>query len=294
VLDAGMRPAAEGELYLGGDGLAHGYLGRPGLTAAAFVPDPFSPEPGARLYRTGDRVRVNDGGELEFVGRVDAQVKLRGWRVEPGEIESALRRHDDVGDALAMVREDEPGHRRLVAYAVLHGGDSGDPRAGTALRAWLAERLPEYLVPAAVVTLAAFPLTPNGKVDRAALPAPSLERVRGTPPRTETELELAAVWAEVLRVERVYADDDFYELGGQSLLAAQVAARVRDRLGVELQLRQLFEAPTLAALAATVDAALEAAHDAELLRMLEHVEGLTDEEVAALLEAGPAAGTREP
>ncbi|HEX8907334.1 MAG TPA: phosphopantetheine-binding protein [Longimicrobiaceae bacterium] len=221
-------------------------------------------------------------------------MKLRGWRVEPGEIEAVLRRHPAVADALAMVREDEPGHRRLVAYAVVHGGEEIGPRAGAALRGWLAERLPEHLVPAAVVPLAAFPLNPNGKVDRAALPAPSLERAGGTPPRTATEVELAAVWAEVLRVERVYADDDFYDLGGQSLLAAQVAARVRDRLGVELPLGRVFEAPTLAALAAAVDAAREEAHDAHLLRMLEHVEGLSDAEVAALLEAGPAAEAREP
>jgi len=297
VLDAGMRPAADGELCLGGDGLAHGYVGRPGLTAERFVPDPFSPVPGGRLYRTGDLVRLDGRGELEFVGRMDAQVKLRGWRVEPGEVEAALRGHPAVADALALVREDDPGEPRLVAYAVpRHGssfdgtpvdGTTVDGATGAALRAWLAERLPEYLVPAAVVPLEAFPLNPNGKVDRGALPVPAFgARAEGVAPRTETEVALAAVWAEVLRVDRVYGDDAFFDLGGQSLLAAQVTARVRDRLGVELPLRRVFEEPTLAALAAAVDAERDAAH----LRLLEELEGLSDEEVAALLaEAGSAA-----
>jgi acyl carrier protein len=197
-------------------------------------------------------------------------------------VEAALRAHPFVAEALAMVREDAPGDRRLVAYAVPALGIHFEANAGAALRAWLAERLPEYLVPAAVVALDAFPLNPNGKVDRRALPAPAAPaRADGVAPRTETEVALAAVWAEVLRVERVYADDDFYALGGQSLLAAQVAARVRDRLGVELPLRHVFEAPTLAALAAAVDAE----RDAAFLRMLDQMEELSDEEVAALLEA---------
>jgi len=315
VLDAAMRPADQGELYLGGDGVAHGYVGRPGLTAERFVPDPFSTVPGARLYRTGDRVRwlesasaeVRECGSaldfaldprtsalprsrtvLEFLRRMDAQVKLLGMRVEPGEIEGALRRHPEVADAVVLLREDAPGERRLVAYATpTHGANFGDG-AGAALRAWLAERLPEYLVPTAVVPLDAFPLNPNGKVDRAALPAPARdERAEGVAPRTSTEATLAEVWAEVLRLERVYADDDFYALGGQSLLAAQVAARVRDRLGVELPLGQLFDAPVLADLAAVVDAE----RDAAFLRMLEELDGLSDAEVAALLQAETAAGS---
>jgi amino acid adenylation domain-containing protein len=287
VLDGEMRPAGEGELYLGGDGLAHGYVGRPALTAERFVPDPFAQ--GARLYRTGDRVRLNERGEIEFVGRLDAQVKLRGMRIEPGEIEAALRGHPRVADAVAMVRDDAPGEPRLVAYVVPPHGAQVDAGAGAELRAWLAERLPDYLVPAAVVPLERFPLNPNGKVDRPALPAPAAaRRADGVAPRTDTEVALAAVWAEVLRVEPVFADDDFYALGGQSLLAAQVTARVRDRLGVELPLRRLFEAPTLAALAAVVDEEREAA----FLRMLDDLEGLSDEEVAALLEAESAAGMR--
>ena len=288
VLDASMRLSAdgEGELYLGGDGVADGYIGRPALTAERFVPDPFADRPGARLYRTGDRVRRNARGELEFVARLDAQVKLRGWRVEPGEIEAALRRHPDVADVVVMLREDAPGDRRLVAYAVPRHGAGFDAAAGTALRAWLKERLPEFMVPAAVVTLAGFPLNPNGKVDRRALPDPAVvERAEGTAPRTETETALAAVWAEVLRVERVYADDDFFELGGQSLLAGQVAARLRDRLGVALPLQRVFEARTLADLAAVVDAE----RDAVLLRAVDDLERHSDEEVARLLAADPAA-----
>ena len=291
VLDGAMRPAAAGELCLGGDGVAHGYVGRPGLTAERFVPDPFSDVPGARLYRTGDRVRWHaetTSSVLEFVGRLDAQVKLLGMRVEPGEIEGALRRHPEVADAVVLLREDAPGERRLVAYATPAHGARFDGDAGAALRAWLAERLPEYLVPTAVVTLDAFPLNPNGKVDRKALPAPARdERAEGVAPRTSTEATLAEVWAEVLRLERVYADDDFYALGGQSLLAAQVAARVRDRLGVELPLRRVFEAPVLADLAAAVDAE----RDAAFLRLLEEVDGLSDAEVAALLQAETAAGS---
>jgi amino acid adenylation domain-containing protein len=287
VLDAAMRPAAAGELFLGGDGLAHGYVGRPGLTAERFLPDPFSDRPGGRLYRTGDRVRVNGAGDLDFTGRMDAQVKLRGMRVEPGEIETALRRHPEVGDAIVRLREDAPGERRLVAYVVPTPGARLGADAGAALRGWLGERLPEYLLPTAVVPLDAFPLTPNGKVDRRALPAPApAERAGGVAPRTPTEATLAAVWAEVLRVERVYADDDFQALGGQSLLAAQVAARVRDRLGVELPLRVVFDAPVLADLAAAVDAE----RDAAFLRMLEELDGLSDAEVAALLQAETAAG----
>jgi acyl-coenzyme A synthetase/AMP-(fatty) acid ligase/acyl carrier protein len=290
VLDGALRPVAggaEGELYLGGDGLAHGYVGRPALTAERFVPDPFSAGPGARLYRTGDLVRADAAGDLEFAGRTDAQVKLRGWRVEPGEIEAVLAAHPEVAQALVLPREDAPGEKRLAAYVVPRHGARPDAELAAALHAWLRERLPEALVPAAVVPLAAFPLTPNGKVDRAALPAPgSVARSEGVAPRTETEAALAAVWAEVLRVERVYADDDFFALGGQSLLAAQVAARLRERLGVELPLGQLLDHPTLAALAARVDAAREDA----LLRLLDDVEGLTDEEVAALLDAATARG----
>jgi amino acid adenylation domain-containing protein len=259
VLDAAMRPAPAGvigELYVGGDGLARGYLGRPALTAERFVPDPFSQTPGARLYRTGDRVRWTARG-VEFRGRTDHQVKLRGFRIELGEIESVLLRHAGAREAVALVREDVPGVRRLVAYAVL--GD-GAAHGGEAIRQALRSHLPDYMVPSAVVTLDALPLTPNGKVDRAALPAPAAE-VEGegfVAPRTPAEEALAGIWAEVLGA-RVGVHDDFFMLGGHSLLAAQVVARVRDRLRVDLPVRTLFEAPTVAALSLALERARPAA-----------------------------------
>ncbi len=256
VLDGGMRPVpigVAGELYLGGDGLARGYPGRAGLTAERFVPDPLSAEAGARLYRTGDRVRWNAAGGIEFAGRLDDQVKIRGFRIEPGEVEALLASHPAVRDAAVAVREDG-GERRLVGYVV---AAEGEDVTGPAVRAWLQRTLPEYMVPSAVVVLDAIPLTPNGKVDRRALPAPE----RGgageegwVAPRAGTEEVLAGIWSEVLGVPRVGARDDFFALGGHSLLATRVVSRVRQLLGTELPLRALFEAPTVRGLAARVDA----------------------------------------
>ncbi len=249
LVPAGMT----GELYVGGAGVARGYLGRAGLTAEKFVPDAFGGQAGARLYRTGDRARWRMDGELEFLGRIDAQVKIRGFRIEPGEIEAVLLEHPGVGEAVVTVREDVPGDRRLVAYAVPRDG-AGIP--GTELRAYLRERLPEYLVPSAFVTLDALPLNANGKVDRRALPAPD----RGSAvdayaaPRTPAEEVLAGIWAEVLKTERVGAEDNFFELGGHSLLATQVISRVRQAFGVEVPLKALFEAPTVAGLAVRIEA----------------------------------------
>ncbi len=258
VLDGGLRPApvgVPGELYLGGVSLARGYLGRADLTAERFVADPHSSTGGARMYRTGDRVRWVAGGRLEFLGRADDQVKVRGYRIEPGEIEAALEGHGGVREAVVVVREDAPGERRLVGYVVAEAGAA----VGTGeLRGWLRERLPEYLVPGALVVLEAMPLTPSGKVARRALPAPDAEE-RGTEyvaPRTAAEEILAGIWAEVLGAGRVGATDDFFALGGHSLLVTRVASRVRDALGVELPLRALFEAPTVAGLAARVEALL--------------------------------------
>ncbi|MEV7184623.1 non-ribosomal peptide synthase/polyketide synthase [Kitasatospora sp. NPDC093102] len=260
VLDEAMRPqppGTDGELYLGGEGVARGYLGRPGLTAARFVADPFGP-PGARLYRTGDRARWNADGDLEFLGRLDRQVKVRGFRIEPGEIEAALRAHPGVDQAVVMVREDEPGHTRLVGYAT-----PADPERApdpAELRTALAAALPAHLVPAAVVVLAAFPLTPQLKIDQRALPAPARQAATGRlVPRTERERALAAVWAEVLGLDAVGAEDDFFELGGDSILAARTLARVTARLGVRLTLRDVFTARTVAALAALFDEAPAAA-----------------------------------
>ncbi|MBV9775389.1 MAG: amino acid adenylation domain-containing protein, partial [Gemmatimonadetes bacterium] len=250
LLDRGLVPVPvgiPGELYVGGVGVSRGYLRRPELTAEKFVPDPFSGEPGARLYRSGDRVRWRADGELEYLGRTDDQVKVRGFRIEPGEIEAVLERHPAVREAVVLVREDAPGERRLVAYLTADGAAPDT----AALRAHLHAALPEYMIPSAFVALEAFPLTPNGKVDRRALPAPEAGRMDEAgylAPRTPVEETLAGIWAEVLRVERVGVHDDYFELGGDSILSIQVVSRAR-RAGVHLTPRQLFEHPTVAELA---------------------------------------------
>jgi acyl carrier protein len=211
--------------------------------------------PGARLYRTGDRVRWLADGTLEYLGRIDFQVKLRGFRIELGEVESALSQHPSVREAVAVVREDAPGDKRLVAYVVAEEGDAFD---AAALRTFLKQRLPEHMVPAVIASLDALPLTPNGKMDRKALPspegAPSASAREYVAPRNRVEEQLAAMWAELLHVERVGIHDDFFELGGHSLLATQVVSRVRASLGVELSLGELFTATTVAALAERVGA----------------------------------------
>ncbi|QSQ25805.1 non-ribosomal peptide synthase/polyketide synthase [Pyxidicoccus parkwayensis] len=265
VLDAHLQPVpigVPGELFVSGAGLARGYLGRPALTAERFLPDAFSPTPGARMYRTGDRVRWLADGTLEYLGRTDFQVKLRGFRIELGEIEAVLAQHPSVRQALVLVREDAAGDQRLVAYVIATGVAPDAPE----LRAFLKQRLPEYMVPSAFVPLESFPLTPNGKVDRRALPAPEGTSQAGTyvPPTTPTEEQLAALWAEVLRVERVGRFDDFFALGGHSLLATQVVSRLRGLAGVDLPLRELFESPTVAGLAARVDALARASTGASL------------------------------
>ncbi|HSF38309.1 MAG TPA: amino acid adenylation domain-containing protein, partial [Thermoanaerobaculia bacterium] len=255
VVDPFLRPVpagVAGELLAGGDGLARGYLGRPGLTAERFIPSPFAgeaDEPGARLYRTGDRVRWLSGGVLEFLGRVDAQVKIRGFRIEPGEIEAALASHPEVREAAVVAREAAQGDRRLVAYVVPAGGGLTVP----ALRSHLGERLPLYMMPAAFVWMERLPLTANGKLDRRALPEPDDERLEAgaayEAPRGPAEELIAGVWADLLGVERVGVRDDFFALGGHSLLAAQAVSRLRSSLGVDLPVRTLFESPTVAGLA---------------------------------------------
>ncbi|MFL5381523.1 MAG: amino acid adenylation domain-containing protein, partial [Longimicrobiaceae bacterium] len=251
LLDARGEPVpvgVAGELYVGGAGVARGYLGRPELTAERFVPDAFGAEPGARLYRTGDLGRWLADGTIEFLGRVDTQVKVRGYRIEPGEIEARLLEREGVSEAVVVAREDEAGTRRLVAYVV------GDVEAGV-LREHLRRELPDYMVPAAFVPLERLPLTPSGKLDRRALPAPELASAeeRYVAPRTPVEEVLAEIWAEMLRLERVGVEESFFELGGHSLLATRVVSRVRELFGVELPLRALFEGPTVAELAVRVE-----------------------------------------
>ncbi|HEV7508315.1 MAG TPA: non-ribosomal peptide synthase/polyketide synthase [Thermoanaerobaculia bacterium] len=244
-----------GELFLGGAGLARGYLGRPELTAERFVPDPWSEAPGERLYRTGDLVRYRPDGVLDYLGRIDHQVKVRGFRIELGEIEDRLHRFPGVARAVVMVREDRPGDRRLVAYAV---PQPGSELRWKELRGALARDLPEYMLPSALVTLDALPLTPNGKVDRRVLPAPEArgEARAFVAPRTLVEEMVAKIWAEVLGLERVGRAEDFFSLGGHSLLGARVVSRLRTAFGVELPLRSVFEAPTVASLSSRVEEAV--------------------------------------
>jgi acyl-coenzyme A synthetase/AMP-(fatty) acid ligase/acyl carrier protein len=262
VLDERLRPVptgVTGELWLGGRGLARGYLGRPELTAERFVPDPSGP-PGARLYRTGDLARWRADGELEFLGRRDFQVKVRGFRIELGEIEERLARHPGVREAAVVAREDA-GEIRLVAYVAAQ--EETALEAGE-LRGFLRQVLPEHMVPAVFVPLAALPLTPNGKVDRRALPSPDgagAGRREYVAPRSLTEELLAGIWAEVLKVERVGVHDSFFDLGGHSLLAAQVVSRVREAADLDLPLRALFQHPTLEGLAGALEDLLLAAPD---------------------------------
>ncbi len=232
--------------------MARGYLDRPRLTAERFLPDPFAAEPGARVYRTGDRVRWLASGELEFVGRTDQQVKIRGFRVEPGEIEAVLVRRPGVEDAVVVARADGPGGEapRLVAYLVPEPGATPSPAE---LRAALRAELPPYMVPAAWVVLDAFPLTRTGKVDRRALPAPDAaslarETVRAAP-RSDVERAVAEAWSAVLGVEEVGLDDNFFDLGGHSLLLARLRGRLAGRFAREATLVELFRYPTVRSLA---------------------------------------------
>jgi amino acid adenylation domain-containing protein len=318
VLDAALHPAPAGipgELYLGGACLARGYLARPGLTAERFLPDPFAGAPGARMYRTGDRVRWKESASvrecvsasvedsqgagsdprsqppfthalthprthaLEFLGRADDQVKVRGFRIEPGEVEAALESHSAVREAVVVVREDAPGDRRLVGYVVPAAGAEVPPAE---LRTHLQGRLPEYMVPSAFVVLDAFPLTPSGKVARRALPAPDRAGEGAgevVPPRNAVEDMVAEVWAEVLRREGLGVTQNFFELGGHSLMATQVLVRINEAFEVEIPLRDFFQDPTIAGLAAVV----EAAGSPVLAAMVDELAGLSAAEIEALL-----------
>ncbi|HEX8423261.1 MAG TPA: AMP-binding protein, partial [Pyrinomonadaceae bacterium] len=263
VLDEHLRPVAlnvTGDLYIGGDGLARGYLNRPDLSAERFIPDPHATEAGARMYRTGDVARWRASGEIEFLGRSDQQVKVRGFRIELGEVEAAVCEVEGVRQCAAAVREESGGDKRLVAYVVASEGAQAP--AASELRAALRERLPEYMVPSAVVVLKELPLTPNGKVDRRALPAPEDQRGRDgdnyLAPRTPVEELLGNIFAEVLKLEKVGANESFFNLGGHSLLATKVVSRVREAFRVDVALRALFERPTVAELARHLEAQLRA------------------------------------
>jgi amino acid adenylation domain-containing protein len=261
ILDQQLQPVpigVPGELHIGGAGLARGYLNRPELTAEKFIPNPFSTEPKARLYKTGDLARWLPTGEVECLGRIDHQVKVRGYRIELGEIEATLLQHQAVEEAAVIVREDQPGERVLVSYFVPTTGTVEDAyQAIPELRQFLKSRLPDFMVPPLFMPLAAMPLTPNGKVDRKALPKPDAIRreleANYIAPRNELEQQIADIWTQILNLEKVGIHDNFFELGGYSLLAIQVVSRLRQALQVEILLPILFEVPTVADLARRIE-----------------------------------------
>jgi len=254
ILDERGEPVpvgVAGELYIGGAGVARGYLKRPELTAERFLPDPFTARAGARMYKSGDLGRWLPDGNIEFLGRNDHQVKIRGYRIELGEIEARLLEHTGVRETVVLAREDTPGEKRLVAYYTASGEVEV---AAEVLRAHLSVTLPEHMVPAAYVRMERMPLTANGKLDRKALPTPGTDAfgVRGyEAPQGEIEEKLAAIWVEVLKVERVGRHDNFFELGGHSLVAVALIERMRQQ-GLRAEVRMLFDAPTLCYLASTV------------------------------------------
>ena len=293
VLDQHLQPVPigmPGELYVGGDGLARGYHKRPGLTAERFIPHPFRADPGARLYRTGDLVRYLADGNLEFLGRTDQQVKLRGFRIEPGEIEAALARHPAVREAVVVMEEETSDDKRLVAYFVPRQEPSPPI---SELRSLLRAKLPEYMVPAAFVPLRALPLMPNGKLDRKALPSP--ERVRPelengfVAPRSPVEARLAEIWTSLLGIEPVGVHDDFFALGGHSLLATQVMSRLRTTFQLDLPLLTIFEAPTIAGLALALTQRQEDER-VKMGRLSAEVKSISDVELRRLLRGEKHSG----
>ena len=288
IVGEGMEPVAvgvAGDLYIGGEGVARGYYNKGDYTADRFVPDPFSLQPGSRLYKTGDLARFNPDGSIQYLGRNDFQVKLRGFRIELGDIESLLNNHPAVAQAVVIMREDSPGDQRLVAYYVTNPGATV---SASELKAVVKEKLPQYMVPSAFVPMAEMVLTPNGKVDRKALP--NLEGVGSQlsqdfdMPRTPTEGAIAAIWSEVLRSSQVGRLDNFFELGGHSLLATQVISRIREDFQLEIPVRSLFTSPTIAGLASIIEQKqLDETGSEKLVEMLADLDQLSDEEVEALL-----------
>ncbi|HEY9801022.1 MAG TPA: thioesterase domain-containing protein, partial [Leptolyngbyaceae cyanobacterium] len=252
ILDAQLQPVpigVPGELHIGGAGLARGYLHRPDLTEQKFIPHPFISTPGSRLYKTGDLARYLADGSIEYLGRIDNQVKLRGFRIELGEIEAVLNQHDDVQLSCVIIREDIPGDKRLVAYLTLH--PERTPTISQ-LRQFLTSQLPSYMVPSAFVILPSLPITPNGKVDRRALPAPETqitEDAQKLLPRDTVELQLAQIWSEVLGIHQVGVQENFFEIGGHSLLAVRLVSRIQQQFGKNLPLTTLFQNGTVEQLA---------------------------------------------
>jgi acyl-coenzyme A synthetase/AMP-(fatty) acid ligase len=289
IVDKEMRPvpvAVPGELLVGGTGVGTGYVNSSDLTEKRFVPHPFSDEPGQRAYRTGDLACYRPDGVIEFLGRIDHQVKLRGFRIELDEIEAVLRRHPQVKAAVVVVREDTPGDERLVAYTV--APKPAKAPNGKELRDFLKKKLPNFMLPGAFVALDALPLMSNGKVDRRALPMPDdsqrHDKEAYVAPQTHTEKALANIWAEILKFDKVGIYDDFFDLGGHSLLAMQVASRIRNTFNVTFSLRRLFEVSTLAGMALEIEQnqTEKGKHD-ELAILLGDIEDLQEEEAEQML-----------
>ena len=281
VLDRALQPVpvgVPGQMYIAGDSLARGYWNRPDATALSFIPDPFGEVPGGRMYRSGDLARWSAEGHIDYLGRVDHQIKIRGFRVELGEVEAMLRRHPGVRDAAVAAREDVPGDTQLVAYVV--PARSPAPPASD-LRRFLRQKLPDGMVPGFFVPLDRLPLTPSGKLNRRALPKPARKRSedeRFVSPRTPVEKRLSEIWSEILKVDHVSIEDDFFELGGHSLLATLVVSRIAESFGVQIPLRRLFEDSTLEKLGLAIAQTLaEAARPEEMLRMLAEVKGFSGE-----------------
>jgi acyl-coenzyme A synthetase/AMP-(fatty) acid ligase len=283
LLDGSLNPVpigAPGELYIGGPGVARGYVNRPELTTEKFIPDPFRGNRGARLYKTGDLVRYRPDGNIEFLGRVDNQIKIRGFRVELEEIELALRSQPGVSDCVVVLHEENDGDKRLLAYVVL---SPSCELTISDLRHYLKSKLPSYMVPASFELIDALPLLPSGKINRRALPAPRFSRTEAdesfVAPRTPLERLLAVEWCDVLKLARIGIHDNFFELGGHSLLAAKVVSRVRGSLEIEFGMVDLFQAPTIAGLAALLFPR-GAQHEPEddLAALLGELASLTDDE----------------
>jgi acyl carrier protein len=288
ILDPYLKPVpvgVAGELHIGGDGLARGYLNRLDLTAEKFIPNPFGAAPTSRLYKTGDRARYLPGGNIEFLGRIDNQVKIRGYRIELGEIETVLTQRSEVRESVVIAREDSAGDKQLVAYIVPQKSAS----VTRELRTYLKDKLPGYMVPSAFVVLESFPLTPNGKVDRKALPSPDRNSADSAQvyvaPRNDVDEIIAGIWAEILGIRQIGVHDNFFDLGGHSLKATQVVSRLRRAFHSEIPLRHLFEFPTVAELAVAIRASEKqrVANPKDIDRLLTEIEAISEEKAQTLL-----------